>query len=352
MQASTPVRRTSYLRSREPRAPRWAPRDGGVWLAKPLSKRGATAQSPVQQRPHTAANRRRASANKLEPPSYTPLLSGPEVEFLFGKANQGTSSAQQPPPSLRKTTLSRLLQRTASSNTDGHGMQQTSEHGSGSPCCRRSSSAEASLLYDSGGKQGRDEFKPDWNVASVGQTKEAPRTSSANGSGGRGGRPSSAKGRSLDRSSAVPGGRKQQAGCRISRTPSEEIAEPKHRDNVLAANVSARNHLVRGGSDTARTLLEGGKARDQGSRPAVSLNQALDATLAEVIGTVSPLEQFVNARKTVAEMKMINTKDSTGDILVSTQVSSLANSSPIRKASSTQPTLSPPFAAAVLRLCY
>lgn len=366
-QASTPVRRTSYLRNRQslqPRAPRWAPRDAGVWLAKPLCQREAgvppgTVQASVRQRPHTATNRRRPSVKELEPPPrFTPLLSGPEVEFLFGKADHGTSSTaqQQPPPSLRKTTLGRLLRRTASSNADGNPLlRQASEHGSpGSPrSCRRPSSAETRLLFDGDGtRDSRGDFKSARNATSVARTKMMmPRPSSATApTGGRGRRPSSTKERSSlagSKGSGTPGGRKRQAGCRVSsRTPSnKEIAEPKkNRDTLLAANSSARNHLKAArGTTTARMPLEGGvKTSERGGskpRPTVSVNQALNATLAEAIGTVSPLEQFVNARKTVAEMKQINTKDSTGDILVSTQVR--CSTSPIideQKASANQET--------------
>ncbi|CAN0388563.1 unnamed protein product [Ectocarpus sp. 8 AP-2014] len=51
----------------------------------------------------------------------------------------------------------------------------------------------------------------------------------------------------------------------------------------------------------------------------MNARQALEATIREAVDTVSPVEQFVNARKTIADMKQINTKDSTGDILLSTQ---------------------------------
>lgn len=266
-------------------------------------------------------NRRRASAEELEPPSFTPLLSGPEVEFLFGKADHGTDTAQQPSPSLRKTTLGRLLRRTASSNIEGHRKRRGSEHGSGSPYFRRPSSAESSVLCGSGGKRERCEFKPAWDALSVGQKKMAPRPSSAVTSGVRGRRPSPAICGSLARSSAVPGGEKRQADCRVARTSPKETAEPRDKDTASVANSPARNHFSSGGNDTGPMPLESVKARERGGRSAVSLKQALDATLEEVIGTVSPLEQFVNARKTVAEMKQINTKDSTGDILLSTQVS-------------------------------
>ena len=321
------IRRTSYLRSRQPRAARWAPHEADGWHSRPFPKRGAqvptgTAQAPARQRPHTATTRRRAPANGLDSSSFTPLLSGPEVEFLFGKTDRGATT-NQPPPSLRKTTLGRLLRRTTSSNTDENLLRQTTEDGS--PYSRRPTSAETCLLSGSG-RRDRGGFKPAWDAISVAKKKVTPRPSTAATKGGRG-RPSSAKEGSMAGSTAgLPDGRKKRTST-DSRTPgtprtsSKEIAEPKSRDTVLTTNSSARNHLASGRGVTARTPLEGFTARERGNRPAMSLNQALDATLAETIGTVSPLEQFVNARKTVAEMKQINTKDSTGDILLCTQVS-------------------------------
>ncbi len=68
-------------------------------------------------------------------------------------------------------------------------------------------------------------------------------------------------------------------------------------------------------------LSEGGPGG--GDRKTVlNLQQALEETMKAAIGVVSPLEQFVQARNTIAEMKNINTKDSTGDILRTTQVRS------------------------------
>lgn len=70
-------------------------------------------------------------------------------------------------------------------------------------------------------------------------------------------------------------------------------------------------------------LPEGGTASASGGgdrKTALNLHQALEETMKAAIGVVSPLEQFVQARNTIAEMKKINTKDSTGDILQTTQV--------------------------------
>lgn len=65
-----------------------------------------------------------------------------------------------------------------------------------------------------------------------------------------------------------------------------------------------------------------GEAGERASTTPSAMNarQALEATIKAAIDVVPPLEQFVSARKTIAEMKKINTKDSTGETLLTTQV--------------------------------
>lgn len=140
-------------------------------------------------------------------------------------------------------------------------------------------------------------------------------------------------------SSAAPGG-----GCRKREKPSliysnlEGDGPSSRRDGRNQRQTdrdrgisSALGYHDKQGGGTANAaacearlgLSEGSDARAgdvAGRKPAMNVHQALEATMKAAIGVVPPLEQFMQARSTIAEMKKINTKDSTGDILQTTQV--------------------------------
>lgn len=114
----------------------------------------------------------------------------------------------------------------------------------------------------------------------------------------------------------------------------EVVPSAKRKGTILAASSSSRNHSVGGGGVTTPVAAEStemGVGRGGGAKvlfsprwdgdPEMDVHQALEMTLNAAGGSVTPRGQFVNARKIIEDMKQVNTKDSTGDLLVTTQVS-------------------------------
>lgn len=135
-QANISVKRTSYLRGCRPRAARWFPRDNNVWYPPPhrgeggvsgkggggggeRGESGVPALKYERQRPRTATapRRREATLRKtIGSSKSTPLLTHPEAAFVFGvsAACKNDESVSRRPPSDRRTTLGKMLSRTAS----------------------------------------------------------------------------------------------------------------------------------------------------------------------------------------------------------------------------------------------
>ncbi|CAN0464621.1 unnamed protein product [Ectocarpus sp. 12 AP-2014] len=273
-------------------------------------------------------------------------------------------------PSLRKTTLGRMLRRSSASSfspSNGGDARQRNNRPKLSEC----SSSSASSLYrrplsagnacsgflfleDGKRRAGRGTAQAidhDTScakhtlgavpragkhaaVAQAAATRARRRPSSAapgNGCSRRRDRPSSPS----QTSSHHYGRHQETAGGDRTRTRTRRDSPSSRQNDTGGGQIpAARSSLARtrgdhheaaavasqgcGNQGVGTTPAAGGRA---GREPAAMMNarQALEATIREAVDTVSPVEQFVNARKTIADMKQINTKDSTGDILLSTQ---------------------------------
>lgn len=304
------------------------------------------------RRRHPPENRGSAGNYKNNGNDNNPLISRLEREFLFGAGAAAGVAARAVAdedevcraPSLRKTTLGRLLQRSAVSSSSlptviagdlRHDASALSESSSASSLYRRplSAGSRGGPCADGHVKRRR---KPGRSICLNNSPSSKLKVSE-----------SKARTRPL---SAAPGG-----GCRRKERSSLSAAagdlplfqvDGKHRHpDQSRVNPSAyREHTKRvGGAAVARSPANhGGAARcahERGTglternavavtgrtvrQPPENVHQVLEATIKAAIGVVSPLEQFVNARKTIAEMKKINTKDSAGDILLTTQVRKL-----------------------------
>lgn len=382
------VKRTRYLNSRKPRAARWSPRDRDLPLGprgqpsefRAASRSGAPPPAAVRQRPKTAVakNRRHRPHNSRGHAGNTnngnPLLNHRETEFLFGAgtapevaaaAENDDDDVSRRAPSLRKTTLGRMLRRSSASSFSPS---------NGGDVCRRNvrpelsecSSSSAFSLYrrplSAGNACSGSLFLEDGKrragrgvaqaidddtgcakhtlgavpragkyaaVTQAAATMARRRPSSAapgNGCSRRRDRPSSPS----QTSSHHYGRHQQTAGGGRTRTRKDSPSS-RTSDGGGGQSPAARSSLARtrGDRHEAAAAAQGcgyhgvGAAGGLAERePAAMMNtrQALEATIREAVDTVSPVEQFVNARKTIADMKQINTKDSTGDILLSTQV--------------------------------
>ncbi|CBN75988.1 hypothetical protein Esi_0264_0020 [Ectocarpus siliculosus] len=396
LQASMSVKRTRYLNSRKPRAARWSPRDRDLPLGprgQPSAPRAAShsaAPPPaaVRQRPKTAVakNRRPRPHNNRGHAGNTnngnPLLNHRETEFLFGAgtapevvaaavaataAEDDGDDVSRRAPSLRKTTLGRMLRRSSASSfspSNGGDVRrrnvrpELSECGSSSASSlyRRPLSAgnacSGSLFLEDGkrraGRGTAQAIDDDTScakhtlggmpragkhaaVAQAAATRAKRRPSSAapgNGCSRRRDRPPSPS----QTSSHHYGRHQQTAGGGRTRTRKDSPSSRKS-DGGGGQSPAARSSLARtrGDRHEAATAAQGCGYHGVGAAPAaggsaerepaamMNARQALEATIREAVDTVSPVEQFVNARKTIADMKQINTKDSTGDILLSTQ---------------------------------
>lgn len=315
------VKRTSYLRTRRPRAVRWSPRykDNG-WHPKPVSKKerenpAKAAAGSVRQRPLTAGPRRRGPRLQVVGSSSTPLFNSAEQAFLFEEASD--EAASQQPPSLRQTTLGRMLSR-AASVTDSSSLGRSSEY-SNSPSHRPSSAGADPWCGGSGAGSGGS-YKQNQNSTTGGKTARS-RPSSADPASRRRTAPAT---RSRTGNPSKELNTSRYAGGDGSLTSGGVSPSPKQRGYTLAPNSSARDHVrfvERATYVTGEADREQGKSRERGITRDRNVHKALEEVMKAAIGSVSPREQFVNARNTIAEMKQINTKDSTGDILLTTQVS-------------------------------
>ena len=296
--------------------------------------------------------------------SSTPLLSQLEREFLFGAgaakrvaADRSTAGADQDEvcnaPSMRKTTLGRLLRRSASSSlptttsTAPHHASPLSESSSVSSLFRRPLSAGGN-----GGPRaddhatGRRRRKPGRSVCFNNNRPSSSRGENAAVFGKARIRPASASaGSGRRRRGSPPFSAAAAAAGDLPCTQPDGVHRHPDRGRLSSSPYNRDNNNVRAGgaASAARSLASPGAAaatrareRETGlsegtaaaaatgrvtRKPSLNIHQALEATIKAAIGVVSPREQFVNARRTIAEMKKINTKDSTGDMLLTTQVS-------------------------------
>eukprot|EP00903_Cladosiphon_okamuranus_P016562 g15279.t1 len=345
LQASLSVKRTSYLNARQPSPARRSP----------------PSPPAARQRPKTAlADRRRHPPRKRGPTGNDNnlLLSHLEREFLFGAgaakavAVRTASAAHQgqvgPAPSMRKTTLGRLLRHSAGSSSSPslpttsvgdpqHHASPLSESSSASSLYRRPLSADSN-----GGCRADDHTNNRSRRRKLGRSLCCNNRPSSSRSGN-----AAVLARARTRpSSAAPGSGRRRTepppfSAAAGNLPSHLDGYHRHPDRSLLKSSAFRTSTISvGGTAAVRSpanhdaaeamhACEAEKGSSEGTaaaatgrtgrKPPLNVHQALEATIKAAIGVVSPREQFVNARRTIAEMKKINTKDSTGDILLSTQ---------------------------------
>lgn len=353
-QASLSVKRTSYLNGRQPSPARRSPASPSTTRQRPKTAVAGRRRHPPDNRGRTGNCSGNDSGN-----DNNPLLSHLEREFLFGagaakgvaaRAVAGDQGEACPAPSLRKTTLGRLLQRSVGSSSSlptstagdlsHHASVLSESSSSASPLYRRPMSAGSNggPCADGHprrrGKPGRgvcfnnrpSSSRGSGNAAVLGKARTRP-SSAAPGGGRRrrerspfsaaaGDLPSQLEGkhrhsgRSRPNSSAYRGNKIWVGGTAAGRSPAN------HGGAATCAHVGGTGP-PEGSAAAAVAVATGLSTR----KPSLNVHQVLEATIKAAIGVVSPREQFVNARNTIAEMKKINTKDSTGDILLSTQVS-------------------------------
>ncbi|CAB1117971.1 unnamed protein product [Ectocarpus sp. CCAP 1310/34] len=397
LQASMSVKRTRYLNSRKPRAARWSPRDRDLPVGsrgqpsgtRAASRSGAPPPSAVRERPKTAVakNRRHCPHNSRGHAGNTnngnPLLNRRETEFLFGAgtapevaaaavaataAEDDDDDDSRRAPSLRKTTLGRMLRRSSASSfspSNGGDVRRRNVRPELSECNSSSASSlyrrplsagiacSGSLFLEDGQRRaGRGTAQAIDHgtscakhtlgavpragkhaaVAQAAATRVRRRPSSAapgNGCSRRRDRPSSPS----QTSSHHYGRHQQTAGGGRTRTRKGSPSSRKN-DGGGGQGPAARSSLAQTRGDhheAAAVASHGWGDQGVGATPAageragreptamMNARQALEATIREAVDTVSPVEQFVNARKTITDMKQINTQDTTGDILLSTQ---------------------------------
>lgn len=312
------VKRRSYLKGGRLRAVRWLPRDKYVRHPPPRFLDGAekNAQSMSasgRERPQSATSRRRCPPEALASSCSTPLLNNSEAAFLFGNADD--EAVAKCPPSLRQTTLGRMLRRTAPSESDlSYSRNKPQEYSLSN--CRPSSADTGFSCHGVNGGKNRSEYS-----YKVEQTKPNVKNSVRN-------RPSSAASAcrrqspsaadlSSTKKPALVDGKKYHMGSRKGPPLS-----PKRKGVILTTNFPAKNQAVGQTIDNRKGRQNGGeRLRNRESKPTVNIHKALEATLRAAADSVPPLEQFINSRNIITEMKQINTKDSTGGILLNTQVS-------------------------------
>lgn len=340
-QASLSVKRTSYLNARRS-------------TLSPPATRQRPKTAVARRRRHPPDNRGHAGNFNNNDGDNNPLLSHLEREFLFGAgAARGVPPRGAPAdedevyraPSLRKTTLGRLLQRSAvsSSSLPTSSADVLPHHG---PALSESSSV--SSLYRrplSAGSKG--DPRADDHIGRRRKLGRSIRFSNRPSSRGRNAAVLS-KARARPSSAAPDGGRRRRERSSLpaaaGKLPSQVDGKHRHPHRSRMNSSAYRDKNIRVGATAAvqsptkhggpatcahervAGLSEGSAAAATGRpfrQPPINVHQALEATIKAAIGAVSPREQFVNARKTIAEMKSINTRDSTGDILLTTQVSQL-----------------------------
>lgn len=355
-QASLSVKRTSYLNARPPNPARRSP-------PSPPASRQRPKTAVAGRRRHPQDNRGPTGNCSNNDNDNNPLLSHLEREFLFGPgaakgvAARTAGAADQDQiclaPSLRKTTLGRLLQSSAGSSSS----PSLSTSTGGDPPYHApplSGSSSASSLYRrplSAGSDGGP--RADDHATSSRRRRKLGRSVCFNN------RPASSRGSNASvlgkprtrPSSAAPGGGRRRRepppfSAAAGDLPSHLDGKHRHPDRSRLNSSAYRGGKVSvGGTATVQSpanhgaaaatrTREGGTGPSEGTaaavtgcttrKPPLNVHQALEATIKAAIGVVSPREQFVNARRTIAEMKKINTKDSTGDILLTTQVSQLS----------------------------
>lgn len=351
------VKRTSYLSSRQARSARGSSPPTPAARQRPKTASTASRRCRPPDKRGPAGSKTKSKNSKNNKKNNKPLLSRQETEFLFGRGAATTDDDEVPQraPSLRQTTLGRMLLRSSGSPL---ATSCTSNLRRRAPPASLSESDSASFLYrrplsaDSC-CSGRTTRRRKRTVRGLGKnginisgTSAPSKPTSTCAGGGKAAVTAVARTRNRP-SSAAPGD-----GCRGTWRPSLSTAaadnlpasqlDSEHHpntsrtsrnhmrggENTVVRKFSARSHSDRGEA-TACTTHDGGSGLTDGGattsgrvggQPAMTVHQALEATIKAATDAVSPLDQFVNARKTIAEMKNINTKDSTGDVLLSTQV--------------------------------
>lgn len=304
------VKKRSYLRGCRLRPAKLMPRDVDICDLRRRDGRGrgeptASGSTRVRRRPHTAIGPRSALRFVDNPPLITPQ----EATFIYGEADEDANSRK--PPSLRKTTLGRMLQRSASSTACTSSPQRRWMYVR-SPS-RRPVSAGACRS-----SRGRNTKSYDWKQSGPPEHHNVRRIDSSDLLHSRK-RPPSAETR-LGRESSPP----QSVTTRCSRgrgsTTTADFSNTalKRKDGILEADPPAWKSGTTG--DTRELKWEDERTRKSSRKAERNLDHALEATIKAAIGAVSPRGQFLNARKLITEMKSINTKDSTGDLLLGTQV--------------------------------
>lgn len=361
VQASKAVKRTSYLKGYRPRATKWLARDTDVRQPTPQDAPdadggggGSGTRSALyswsteslgsavgrKQRPLTAGNQRRGRSPLavFGGSRSTPLLTQPERDFVFGKTTplavpaaftamgaDDIESASFRPPSARRTTPGKMLRRAASAAGATTSRRRYQSRKPGSYC---STNTQMGSRRAFGSYLGGNFVPERVDSARNGRVMMTRPVSAAPGGRGRSCVTATmAPSRQAGSSKSMAEGATQHLGTRKgSSGPSGRpwVGKVAKRGTTLAGTSPTRDVLVevRSGVVTGR-----GNAKDlklsrlgRDDRPEMNVHQALKATLQTAAGSVTPRTQFVGARKLIAEMKQINTKDSIGDILLTTQV--------------------------------
>lgn len=320
-QARMSLKRTSYLKSRRPQAVSWRRHETNFSRAKPCScrrriegaPRSTTTTGEHQRQPPSTGAKPRGPTCRFKGSLSTPLLSAAEAAFVLGTKEDEVLTEKS--PSLRQTTLGRMLRRAASLSTVAASSPRSdaSEHS----ILRGHHPSDAEKIsgarLSGGGNRGERLLDNPLRVKSV-----FARPPSAAPVGQE---PSSTAVRMRTRSSAVAAA----AAATRHRERGPHAESPRHETPIMISPFSEREASIiatkdrfhgEQGTDSPRRTNKESAVRKRLPR---SVHKALEAALlaASVDTAVSPREQFVSARKIIADMKRLNTRDSVGDLLIS-----------------------------------
>lgn len=316
-QASMSLKRTSYLKSRRPRAVGWRRHETNFPRVRPYSSRRrregtprsrTTATDEHQSQLSMAAAERRGLSRRFKGSLSTPLLSDAEAAFVFGTQEDEVPTEKS--PSLRQTTLGRMLRRAALLSAVAASSPRSDASENSSLYGHRPSTADKTRGAGSRGGGNRGEASLDHAFRVISGLAEPPSAATV------GQEPFSTR-RTRSSATAATHRRKRGPHAESSRHGTPIMISPfsERETSTIAKKKSPKDRFYGGkGTDTPRRTDRESTVRKRLPR---SVHKALEAALlaASVDTAVSPQEQFVNARKTIADMKRLNTRDSVGDLL-------------------------------------
>lgn len=313
-QATRAVRRTSYLRGRRPRAARWLPRDTTAWHSSPRAppggERPATpCQEPGARGSHSTAGSQRGSPTAPDR-TRTQLSSRPDSLPLPG-GSCDVQESHRGPPSERQTTLGRMLQRRESASAAAAAADAVD--------LSRSRGATNPVRPSTAGARG-ESARDDRPMRSAGAGQRAARTrpvaGAAAGPEGRIDRSSAAGPRTL-----APGEKTQSLEAPRTASWTSPRPWPGEEGGLEAAGPRRRDSHGRERVTRARMRGQGGGgSHSHGVEPDAPVHRALEMALEATGGSAASGEQLTDARKLIRDMKKVNTRDNTGELLLTTQV--------------------------------